>query len=411
MHRAAPTSCYNAVMPKRLCFVVCPLGDERTPTRFVADNLLDQVIKPALAKYNFEVERADLVPMPSPINDDIVRLLRTADLCIIDLSDNNANVMYECGRRHETGRPAICLRKKGDQSRPFDVAAFREISYDLSTPSSRKDCIDALQTYVDRFEHSGAFDPPAMDPTTAARISEWVAAHSLGATRGPQIDFASMNDDTLMDFLEKTIPLHHSGVVERFLTEGGLLIKNLLLHQRANYKDAVISVRTSKILPLPSIQRMQVAKDAIRAADGEIRAITILGHDQWHEYDPSYVETNLEAARSGHPIRRIVIIETDADATVPRKAVLKQERTAGIQLRYGRYEPVKTFLALHGLDDKLVNVLMVSDKLMTRSYTDANHHGELVLSRSAIGKQASTFDLVWEFLRHSQRDLDPLFEE
>ncbi len=69
-----------------------------------------------------------------------MRLVQEADLCVVDLTDRNPNVFYECGRRHETGKPAILVIRKGEKI-AFDLAGIRTISYDLDTPRSTRESV------------------------------------------------------------------------------------------------------------------------------------------------------------------------------------------------------------------------------------------------------------------------------
>jgi hypothetical protein len=141
-------------MATKTCFIISPIGTEGSEPRKNADDLMDLVIQPALEKYRFTVVRADKIPRPSMITSDIVELVQNAELCVIDLTGYNPNVFYECGRRHETGKPFIQLQSKGENL-PFDVSGIRTVSYDLSSPRSVLESIKAIQGYVDEFEKTG----------------------------------------------------------------------------------------------------------------------------------------------------------------------------------------------------------------------------------------------------------------
>lgn len=138
----------------RTCFVISPIGDDGSEVRKKADDLFDLVIEPALRAYNFQIIRADKILRSSVITSDIVHLVQSAHLCIIDLTGSNPNVFYECGRRHETGKPFIQLLQKGD-TLPFDVAGIRTIPYDLSTPRTVYDSSEVIRKYVEEIVQSG----------------------------------------------------------------------------------------------------------------------------------------------------------------------------------------------------------------------------------------------------------------
>ncbi|NOH04198.1 MAG: hypothetical protein HND47_20605 [Chloroflexi bacterium] len=138
---------------EKTCFLICPIGDEGSDIRKAADDLMDLIVIPALEKFDFEVVRADKIPRPSLITSDIIQLVQNAELCIIDLTGSNPNVFYECGRRHETGKPFIQLINKGERL-PFDVSGIRTIPYDLSSVRTAHATIKEIQTYVSELSTS-----------------------------------------------------------------------------------------------------------------------------------------------------------------------------------------------------------------------------------------------------------------
>lgn len=134
----------------KTCFVISPIGPEDSEVRSDANDFLELLVEPALQKYGFLVSRADKIAHPTAITTDIVRLVQESDLCLIDLTNNNPNVFYECGRRHETGKPFIQMVRKGlESSIPFDVSGIRTVIYDVSTARSAKESVAKLQEFID----------------------------------------------------------------------------------------------------------------------------------------------------------------------------------------------------------------------------------------------------------------------
>lgn len=141
---------------KKKCFIISPIGDEGSEIRKLADDFLELIVEPALGKYAFDVIRGDRIANSSAITSDIVRLVQESDLCIIDLTSSNPNVFYECGRRHETGRPFIqMVRRSDDTTLPFDVAGIRTLSYDISSPRAVLESQKKLQDFIDTLISSG----------------------------------------------------------------------------------------------------------------------------------------------------------------------------------------------------------------------------------------------------------------
>ena len=111
-------------MKKKTCFVISPIGEKDSDIRKLADDLYDLIIVPALEKFNFDIVRADKITSVTSITSDIISHVQNADLCIVDLTGQNPNVMYECGRRHETGKPFIMVAKENEKIVTFQPNFF-----------------------------------------------------------------------------------------------------------------------------------------------------------------------------------------------------------------------------------------------------------------------------------------------
>lgn len=120
-------------VPQR-AFVIGPIGDKDaphgSPERHVyeeAVQVLEDVILPACSAFGLTATRADSIARPGEIPDQVFRLLRDSEVVIADLTGANANVMYELGLRHTTGKLTIQL---GERERlPFDISVIRTILF------------------------------------------------------------------------------------------------------------------------------------------------------------------------------------------------------------------------------------------------------------------------------------------
>ena len=139
------------------CFVISPIGAPDSTIRNLADEVLEYLIIPALRNCGFSVEniiRADRLYSPGSINSDIIALIRSSDLCIIDVTGLNPNVMYECGMRHGYGKPYIMMARVGEHL-PFDISGLRTILYDLTSLKKAKESQDTLEKFVNGLVETG----------------------------------------------------------------------------------------------------------------------------------------------------------------------------------------------------------------------------------------------------------------
>ncbi len=111
------------------CFVISPIGKDRSEIRRAADNVFSSLIEPVTKKYKLKATRADHINSIGQITTQVLRLLRDSEVVIADLTGLNANVFYELAFRHALGKPVILLSPK-DQDIPFDIAGSRAIIFD-----------------------------------------------------------------------------------------------------------------------------------------------------------------------------------------------------------------------------------------------------------------------------------------
>lgn len=136
---------------KRFCFVVSPIGKPDSIERKQADEFL-ALIKEVGELHGLDVRRADEIVGTSDITNDVVDMVRQADLCIIDLTNLNPNVMYEFGMRFQTGLPYIVCAKE-DTKLPFDMITRRTIFYgDISSTQEARRVREQIREFVRVFE-------------------------------------------------------------------------------------------------------------------------------------------------------------------------------------------------------------------------------------------------------------------
>jgi len=120
---------------RRRCFVISPIGEEGSPVRAHADDVMEFIIKPALAKHDIEGVRSDQMAESGTITEQMFREIVSADVCVVVLTGFNPNVFYELAVAQSAARPVVILIEKG-LALPFDVKDLRCIQYEM-VPVSR----------------------------------------------------------------------------------------------------------------------------------------------------------------------------------------------------------------------------------------------------------------------------------
>ncbi len=87
-----------------------------------------RAIKKACKALRFTTQRVDEIYKPSIIMDDVFLTIVQSQLVICDLTDRNANVLYEAGLAHALNCDVIMITQDMDDI-PFDLQHFRVIKY------------------------------------------------------------------------------------------------------------------------------------------------------------------------------------------------------------------------------------------------------------------------------------------
>jgi len=149
----------------KTCFVIAPIGEDKSDTRQRSDQILKHVIGPVTAAVGYKTTRADKIAEPGIITSQIIQRLTEADLVIADLTDSNANVFYELAIRHGLKKPVIHMIQTG-QRLPFDVAAARTIYINHQDLDSAEEARKQLTRHIESVET----DPSLVDNPISAAI-------------------------------------------------------------------------------------------------------------------------------------------------------------------------------------------------------------------------------------------------
>jgi nucleoside 2-deoxyribosyltransferase len=114
-----------------ICFVIQPFDAGKFDKRF------DDVYKPAIEAAGLEPYRVDRDPAVEVAIDAIEEGIRSATICLADITTDNPNVWYELGFAFAAGRPVVmvCSHERPDKKYPFDIQHRTIIPYVADAPS------------------------------------------------------------------------------------------------------------------------------------------------------------------------------------------------------------------------------------------------------------------------------------
>ncbi len=115
-------------------FVVMPFGKKKGSdgTLYDFNAIYKTLILPALEDAGFDPFRADEETTSGDILTDMFQELLLADLCLCDLSIDNANVYYELGIRHAFRKRGVVHIQAGRAYMPFDIFNVRTLPYHIT---------------------------------------------------------------------------------------------------------------------------------------------------------------------------------------------------------------------------------------------------------------------------------------
>lgn len=194
-------------MSQRTCFFITPIGDADSKERLQSDKLIENALKYCCEPFDLELIRADHLRGTSDINSDVIELLHSAEICIVDLTGLNANVMFELGIRMETGLPVIIIAKNGTKL-PFDIHSIRTIFFDdIDASNECNKLIAEIRAYInicsaDNYQKSSTTPTISDVYSLLENISKMLSATPVSSNTDLNSLYASTDVEQLLSSLD-----------------------------------------------------------------------------------------------------------------------------------------------------------------------------------------------------------------
>ncbi|MGS8101475.1 hypothetical protein [Providencia sp. PROV174] len=182
----ANESVEKVVTDEKTCFVIMPIADHPDYPKGHFNRVYEYLIKPACKNAGYKAIRADDSKASHLIMFDILQNIVKCDMAICDLTTKNANVFYELGLRQAFNKKTILITD-GKERAPFDISAFRYITY---SPTLRIDetTVDIANITSMLIETENA---PESDVNSIVKLLEIEPA---------KIDYKALNSEESMFF-------------------------------------------------------------------------------------------------------------------------------------------------------------------------------------------------------------------
>jgi len=111
---------------RKSVFVIMPFSSTKTCTDLEWTEIYEYVFKPAIEDRNYKCERA--IPETGSLIKTIIGKVKNSAIVIADITDRNANVLYELGVRHSLCKGTIIVSQCADDI-PSDLKGYWSIIY------------------------------------------------------------------------------------------------------------------------------------------------------------------------------------------------------------------------------------------------------------------------------------------
>lgn len=134
-------------------------SDEFQKTLTDVVNLVKTNLGERVNKIKFDLD-FQLSEYGSMLNPELLSKIRASNICIIDISDNNQNVLYELGYIHALNKKNIVMKSSKEEKRypvPSDLSGIFYLKYD-SLNNAKSELVNSLQKKIEEILDNSELD-------------------------------------------------------------------------------------------------------------------------------------------------------------------------------------------------------------------------------------------------------------
>lgn len=126
------------MMPDKMCFVIMPFSASETCTEDEWTSVFTDLFSPAVEGAGLGLTCVRSKPATGDLIQDIVQMLHNAEIVIADLTDQNANVMWELGVRHSLRTAGTILLTQHEDDVPTNLRSYSWHQYEWGGPQDKE---------------------------------------------------------------------------------------------------------------------------------------------------------------------------------------------------------------------------------------------------------------------------------
>lgn len=150
---------------KKQCYVIMPYGKKYVGRlRFIDfESVYRNIIESSknfIKEHEIEFSRSKDEKKTGGITEEFINSILDAEICIIDVSNGNANVFYELGLRHAFRKRISVIIAHASSRLPFDIKDMRVIFYDHRSREGILEAAKEIAAYIETALNNRDVDSP-----------------------------------------------------------------------------------------------------------------------------------------------------------------------------------------------------------------------------------------------------------